>query len=141
LAGRANATGNVLVIDEEGGWPAVSLAETLAASEKVSAVTVTTPERALGDRALSATWELPTVRGRLRAAEVLVLTETQVRQVVTRSAELTTGETIGPFDSIILSTGTSALPTPIGALAIGDCVAPRGLWAATSDAAKLARTL
>jgi 2,4-dienoyl-CoA reductase-like NADH-dependent reductase (Old Yellow Enzyme family) len=138
---QVEAIGNVLVIDEEGGWAAVSLAETLAANDKVSAVTVTTPERALGDRALSLTWELATVRGRLRAAEILVLTETQVHQVLAPTAELTTGETIGPFDSIILSTGTSALPTPPNALAIGDCVAPRGLWAATSDATKLARTL
>ncbi len=138
---QTEAAGNVLVIDEEGGWAAVSLAESLAASNKVSAVTVTTPERNLGDRALSATWELATVRARLRAAEIVVLTETQVSRVIASSAELTTGETIGPFDCIILSTGTEALATPPGALAVGDCVAPRGLWAATSDAAKLARTL
>jgi hypothetical protein len=56
-------------------------------------------------------------------------------------ARTSTGESIGPFDQIVLSTGTTARPVPEGALAIGDCVAPRGMWAATSDAARLARRL
>jgi len=40
-----------------------------------------------------------------------------------------------------MNTGTVANAVPDDALAVGDCVAPRGIWAATSDAAKLARTL
>ena len=141
LAGTAKASGEVLIIDEEGGWPAVSLAETLIADPAVSAVTVTTPERSLGEAALSLTWEVKSVPARLRSAGIKVMTETQVRQVTGQSVELMDGETIGPFHTIILSTGTAANTTPEGALAIGDCVAPRGIWAATSDAAKLARSL
>ena len=32
-------------------------------------------------------------------------------------------------------------PYPEGAIAVGDCVAPRGIWAATQDAAKAARAI
>ena len=69
-----------------------------------------------------------------------VLSERQVRRVTDQHAELTNGDNLGPFDSIILSTGTEANQWPADALAVGDCVAPRGVWAATFDAAKLART-
>jgi hypothetical protein len=37
----------------------------------------------------------------------------------------------------VLSTGTAARSVPDEALAVGDCIAPRGLWSATSDAARL----
>ncbi len=141
LSGQAAVSGNVLVIDEEGGWPAVSLAETLIAQPDISGVTVTTPERSLGEAALSLTWEIKSVPARVRNAGIRVMTETQVQEVKKDQAELTSGEVIGPFDAIILSTGTTANVTPEGALAIGDCVAPRGIWAATSDAARLARSL
>lgn len=141
LAGEASVSGRVLVIDEEGGWPAVSLVESLVKDPQVSAVTVTTPERSLGESALALTWELATVRARLRQAGVEVLPECQVNRVADQSAELTDGQKIGPFETIVLSTGTAANDVPEGSLAIGDCVAPRGIWAATSDAAKLARTL
>ena len=40
LAGRSTVSGRVLVIDEEGGWPTVSLAETLAANEGIKSVSV-----------------------------------------------------------------------------------------------------
>ena len=46
------------------------------------------------------------------------------------------GERSGPFDAIVLSTGTAARDARRAA-AVGDCVAPRGLWSATSDAARL----
>ncbi len=141
LAGDVSVSGNVLVIDEEGGWPTVSLAETLISKPNVSGVTVTTPERSLGEAALSLTWEIKSVPARVRNAGIKVLTETQVQRVESGSAELTNGESIDPFEAIVLSTGTEANETPDDALAIGDCVAPRGIWAATSDAAKLARTL
>ena len=141
LAGDVAVNGTVLIIDEEGGWPAVSLAETLISLSDVSSVTVTTPERSLGEAALSLTWEVKSVPARVRNAGINVMTEMQVQEVKDNRATLTSGETIGPFDSIILSTGTEARATPEGSFAIGDCVAPRGIWAATSDAAKLARTL
>ena len=141
LAGDTTVSGNILIINEEGGGPAVSLAETLVAQPDVSAVTVTTPERSLGEAALTLTWEIKSVSARIRAAGIGVLSETQVQEVQGNKAVLTNGETIGPYDAIVLSTGTIANETPEGALAIGDCVAPRGIWAATSDAARLARTI
>ena len=141
LSGEATATGDVLVIDEEGGWPAVSLVESLAADRDVTSVTVTTPERVLGESALALTWELATVRARLRDTGVEVIPESQVTRVVDQCAELSSGGRIGPFATIILSTGTVANDIPDDGLAIGDCVAPRGIWAATSDAARLARAL
>lgn len=141
LAGKVKASGNVLVIDEEGGWPAVSLAETLVADPNVFSVTVTTPERSLGEAALSLTWEIKSIPARIRAAGIKVLAETQVKEVAGETAVLMDGKTLGPFETIVLLTGTQTNTTPKGALAIGDCVAPRGIWAATLDAAKLARTI
>jgi hypothetical protein len=44
------------------------------------------------------------------------------------------GRRLGPFDSMVLSTGTTAETTPEGVIPIGDCVAPRGVWAAVGDA-------
>ena len=134
-------SGTVLVIDEEGGWPAVSLVETLAADPNVSHVTVTTPERTLGDAALTLTWEIKSVAPRLRQSGVTVLTETLVKDVRSQTALLANGQEIGPFDAIIVNTGTSAKAIQEGALAVGDCVAPRGIWSATLDAARLARTI
>ena len=141
LASRVGVSGAVLVIDEEGGWPAVSLVETLAADPKVSHVTVTTPERALGDAALTLTWEIKTVAPRLRQSGITVLTETLVQEVKSQTALLANGREIGPYDAIIVNTGTSAKAIQDGALAVGDCVAPRGIWSATLDAAQLARTI
>ena len=141
LAARATAKGAVLVIDEEGGWPAVSLVETLAADPKVTSVTAVTPERLLGDAALTLTWEIKTAAARLRQAGVKVIAETLVKDVAGGYATLATGDKTGPFDAIVVNTGTVANSVPDGALAIGDCVAPRGIWAATFDAAKLARTI
>lgn len=141
LSGKSGVSGNVLVIDEEGGWPAVSLVETLAADPHVSHVTLTTPERSLGEAALTLTWEIKSVTPRLRQDGITVLTESMVKEVVSKTVHLTNGEHIGPFDAIVLNTGTTANSVPEGALAIGDCVAPRGIWAATSDAIKLAQTL
>ncbi|CAN0499765.1 unnamed protein product [Laminaria digitata] len=51
------------------------------------------------------------------------------------------GPRLGRFDTIVLSTGTSSRPTPNGALAVGDCVAPRSIWAATNDALALVGAL
>lgn len=142
LSGASSVKGSVLVIDEEGGWPAVSLVETLAENPDVTHVTVTTPERSLGEAALSLTWEIKSVLPRLRNNKAItVVAETNVNEVAGSKAILANGETIGPFDAIIMNTGTVANTVPDEALAVGDCVAPRGIWAATSDAAKLARTL
>jgi 2,4-dienoyl-CoA reductase-like NADH-dependent reductase (Old Yellow Enzyme family) len=141
LAGRVEVAGRVLVIEEEGGWPAVSLVDTLVSAKKVETVTVTTPERSLAEAELSLTWELASVTERMRAAGVRVLATTMVDAVSDGKARTSDGETLGPFDHIVMSTGTAARQVPEGSLAIGDCVAPRGIWAATSDAAHLARRL
>lgn len=141
LAGRTRVRGKVLVIDEEGGWPAVSLVETLAADDNISRVTVATPERTLADAALTLTWEIKTLAARLRQPKISIHTETLVKSVNDGRAQLSNGQELGPFDAIVLNTGTAAQDLPEDALAIGDCVAPRGIWAATLDAAKLARKI
>jgi hypothetical protein len=141
LAGAAIVTGNVLVIDEEGGWPAVSLVESLAEDPAVTHVTVTTPERGLGEAALTLTWEIKSVAARLKRDCITVRTETLVQRVEGGRAYLSEDESIGPFDSVVLNTGTEAPVREDGGHAVGDCVAPRGLWAAASDAAKLARSI
>lgn len=142
MAGRATVAGRVLVIDEEGGWQAVSLCEELAARPEVTAVTVTTTAPALGHPDLLHTLEIFEVGPRVAAAGVTVRPETFVLAVADGSADLLGGERLGPFDAIVLSTGTVAPAlADDDALAVGDCVAPRGIWAATNDAARVARRL
>ena len=141
IDGTVAAKGDVLVVDEEGSWPAVSLVETLAAMPEVSSVTVVTSWRSLGEPDLVITMELREVSARLRAPNLHIHAEAYVKEIVDRTAALSSGERIGPFDTIVLSTGTAANDPPDGTMAVGDCVAPRGIWAATHDAAILARNL
>jgi 2,4-dienoyl-CoA reductase (NADPH2) len=141
LTGQASVSGNVLVIDEEGGWPAVSLVEWLAADPGVSALTVVTASSHFGAPELELTTELPSVSRRLVAAGVTVHSESLVARVTGGHVQLEGGEELGPFDAIVLSTGAEPRETPAGALLVGDCLAPRGIWAATTDAARLARAL
>ena len=137
LAGTHDAAGRVLVIDEEGGWPAISLVETLAANADVSSVTVATTECQLGLAELSVTRELPGVMVRLNAAGVRIVPGVTASHVGEGIAFFEGGSTLGRFNTIVMSTGTSARPIPESALAIGDCVAPRSIWAATNDALAL----
>jgi 2,4-dienoyl-CoA reductase-like NADH-dependent reductase (Old Yellow Enzyme family) len=141
IAGRARATGKVLVIDEEGGWPAISLAETLAGAAAVTSVTVVTSEASLGGPELVFTFEDGDVPARIRSQGIVVETGKLVAAVEDGSVTLADGSRLGPFDTIVLSTGTLPRDTPEDALAVGDCVAPRGIWGATHDAARLARAL
>jgi len=141
LAGRREARGKVLIIDEEGGWPAISLGETLVTREGVSGVWVVTSERAWGENDLTYTRELADVTARVRKAGIVVRPESVVAKVEGRTAVLTSGEILGPFDTIVLATGVRANAAPEDAPAVGDCVAPRGIWAATHDAAVLARRI
>jgi len=141
LSGAATVTGHVLVIDEEGGWPAVSLVESLADDPAMTHVTVTTPERGLGEAALTLTWEIKSIAPRLKRDDITIHTETLVQRVEGGQAFVSEDESIGPFDAVVLNTGTEAPVREDGGHAVGDCVAPRGLWAATSDAAKLARSI
>ncbi len=141
IDGTVVVRGDVLVVDEEGSWPAVSLVETVAAAPQVSSVTVVTSWRSLGEPDLVITMELREVSARLRMPHIRILPELYVNEIVDKTAVLSDGKTIGPFDFIVLSTGTTAIDPPDGALAVGDCVSPRGFWAATHDAALLARNL
>jgi 2,4-dienoyl-CoA reductase (NADPH2) len=141
LAGSRSVSGHVLVIDEEGGWPAVSLIETLAALRSVSALTVATSLPGLGAPELEYSLELAAVSRRLAKLGLDVLAEVLVECVLQDSIQLLGGDRLGPFDDIVLSTGSASPALPADAIAIGDAVAPRGLWAATNDALQLAPTL
>lgn len=141
LAGRATVSGNVLVIDEEGGWPAMNVIEALVAQDDVTDITVATNSPLLGMPDLFMTGEFPLFAARLKEAGVKVVPGVFVAEVKAHSAILSDGETIGPFDSIILSLGARATPIPDGVHSIGDCVAPRDIWAAVQEGARIARTL
>ena len=141
LAGRSTVSGRVLVIDEEGGWPTVSLAETLAANEGIKSVSVATCERSLGEPDLIETLELLGATARIKAAGIEVFAETLIESVQGGTATTVNGDALGPFDAIVLSTGAAAATPPAGVRAVGDCVTPRGFWAAVNDAARMARTL
>ena len=133
--------GDVLVIDEEGGWPAVSLVETIAASEATRSLTVVTSRRALGEPDLAISEEIADVSVRLAATGAVIHPETLIARVDGQMAHTAFGRALGPFDSIVLSTGTEAPAGPDDRLAIGDCVSPRGFWAATADARRILSTL
>ncbi len=141
IAGRVSVSGSVLIIDEEGGWPALNLIEHVAQQDAVTAVTVVTSSPLLGMPDLFITGEFGLFAARLKDADVTLVTGTFVSQVVDRSAETSDGETHGPFDAIALSLGARARPVPDGVHAIGDCVAPRDIWAAAQEGARLARQL
>ena len=141
LAGKTDVTGNVLIIAEEGGWPSASVVEHLMQQSDVSAITVVTPELKFGLSELSRTWELAALTKRLRDPQVEILTECTVTHVSNGLADLSDGSQVGPFDSIVLCTGVVAPEMPEDALAVGDCVAPRGWWSATTDAGRLARSI
>ncbi|MSO66026.1 MAG: hypothetical protein EXQ85_09595 [Alphaproteobacteria bacterium] len=141
LTGRAGVKGSVLIVDEEGGWPAISLAETLRARRDVTALTVVTSEAMLGAPDLAFTFEEGDVQARLGASGITVHAGKLVERIAGGTVTLVGGGTLGPFDAIVLSTGTLPRAIPEDALAVGDCVAPRGIWGATFDAAQVARGL
>ena len=141
MAGKAEVAGSVLVIDEEGNWPAVNLAESLAAQEDITSVTVATSSALFGAPDLSLTGELPLASARLKAAGVVVHASTFIREVRENVAITVEGEALGPFDAMALSMGAVANPAPEGVHAIGDCLAPRSIFSAVQDGARLARKL
>lgn len=141
LSGRARVRGKVLVIDEEGGWPAISAVETIAASVGVTGVVLACSAAVFGQPDLHFSEETRPVAARLKAAGVTIRAGTLIGRIDGAYAETVAGERLGPFDTIVLSTGAAANPVPEGALAIGDCVAPRTFWAAVQDGARLGRVL
>ncbi len=141
MTGAAAAAGSVLVIDEEGGWPTVSLIDHLTEDPAVTAVTVITPGADVCGAALDLTLERAEVLRRFENSTVRFLTGALVAGVENGMVDLSDGSRLGPYATVVLATGTAARAYPEDALAAGDCIAPRGIWAATNDAHRLARTL
>jgi hypothetical protein len=135
LRASSSVTGSVLVIDEEGGWPVVTLADRLVRQPGISSVTVMTAERAmLGENHTMYTLEGPLVAARVQQSGISVYLQTLAAVVLDdKRVRTVDGRILGPFDSLVLSTGTTAPSTPDGTLATGDCLSPRGIWAAVSD--------
>ena len=141
MRGKRSVSGHVRIIDEEGGWPTVSLVETLSTQADISEITVTTTDRLLGEPDLLYTLEISEVAQRLQTLDIEVHTETLVDSVDGDHITTMSGTKLGPFDSIVLATGAAARSTPSEDLAIGDCVTPRGFWGANNDAIRLALEL
>lgn len=141
MAGEVSVQGQILVVGEDGEWPLISLIDHLLAQPATQHVTVAIPTSRLGEPLLDITAESSDVAARLANAPVRILRETLVAKISGDRVTLANGTVLGPFDAIILSTGTVSRPWPEDALGVGDCVAPRGIWAATHDANRLARTL
>jgi len=141
MSGKQPVSGSILVIDEEGGWPAVSLAESLSANVRVSNVTVATSRPQFGLPDLGYTFEIGEVTRRLSEDGITVLPSTLIAEVHGDTAKTVAGENLGPFNGIVLSMGTASNSVPEGAKAIGDCISPRSLWAAVQDANELALRL
>ncbi len=141
LKGHARVRGQVLVIDEEGAWPALSVVESIAACPEVSGVTVVTPVGQWGLPDLHLTAEIGAALQRIQDQDITVIENTTIESVSNMIARATDGQALGPLDDIVMTTGVTARPTPTSAVSAGDCVTPRGMWAAIHDAALLARSL
>ena len=144
MRGTQRAAGNVAVIDEEGGWASVSLIEHLLASSAVTGVTVYTPDANWASTTLATTFENATLRALYSNAGVrLNVVTSKIVQLIDNNTflYLSNTERVGPFETIVLATGSLPAPYAEDALAVGDCVAPRGIWSATSDAQRCVREL
>jgi 2,4-dienoyl-CoA reductase-like NADH-dependent reductase (Old Yellow Enzyme family) len=140
MAGRGRVAGEVAVIDEEGGWAALSLVAWLVANPAVTALTLLSTEATFGEATTAISFEsgaLRPMREAVAAGRLRILSKTRVEHIDGKELATATSGRLGPFDAIVLSTGTAARSVPDEALAVGDCIAPRGLWSATSDAARL----
>jgi hypothetical protein len=88
----------------------------------------------LGENHTQYTLEGPLVAARVAQAGIAVHLQTMAAEVMADGRIKTLdGCVLGPFNSVILSTGTSAEPAPQGVIPIGDCLSPRGIWSAVSD--------
>lgn len=140
MAGHRSASGKVAVIDEEGGWAALSLVAWLATEPAVTTITVLTTDGAFGASTVAVSFESGALRPLhdwVATGHVRILAKTTAQIIDFDYIDTSSGPRLGPFDQIVLSTGTAATATPEGAFAVGDCITPRGLWSATSDAARL----
>lgn len=141
LRGEASVTGHVLIIDEEGAWPAISSAEAISAKLDVTQVTVATAAGQWGLPDLNLTAEIGGTAQRIKENGIEVLENTLIETARFPVAITACGQELGPFDSIVLATGTTSRKAPENAVSAGDCVTPRGMWAAVHDATLLAREL
>ncbi len=145
MARRVNVEGVVAVIDEEAGWPTLSLVYWLAAQPAVQRIVVYTHEAALGAATAAVTFETGALAKLAQWSEhgrLTIRTKCLVQRIVSKKELiLESGEMESEFDALILQTGTAARAWPEGALAAGDCIAPRGLWSATSDARRVLMAL
>ena len=141
LSQKKSVSGNVLIISEENGWPSVSVTETIATQANVSSVTVTTDQTVLGLPDLQFTGEIGDITARLDKAGVTVHTTTLIASVENGMATTLGGQSLGPFESIVLCTGTVGTEIPDGVTPIGDCVSPKSIWAAVTEGTELGRTL
>ena len=124
-------------------YPRVQLADQAARFKQALfvPVTVATASALFGDPELSLTGELPLVARRLRSAGIKIHGGTLVREVKADTAITVEGDILGPYDAMVLSMGAVANPVPHGVTPIGDCLAPRMIWSAVQDGARLALTL
>ena len=133
--------GTVAIIDEEGSWPALNLIESLNECNEIDQITVITSSPLLGMPDLFMTGEYPLFSKRLADANIILETGKFVKNVTNNSIETTDGKKLGSFDNIILSMGANSCFVPEGVHSIGDCVAPRDIWAAVQEGNRLARVL
>lgn len=143
LAGRIALSGPIGVIDEEHGWPTLSAVSALLHDSAVTRVEVYTTESTFGAMATGPTFEGGALTAiRKFGGDRLRIHFNKVQQIIdNRILILDSGHRIEPLNSLLLSTGTSANTWPDTALAVGDCVAPRGIWSATSDAERVVAAL
>ena len=143
LAGRVSLRGRVALIDEEHGWPSLSVVARLIDDPAVTELTVVTTETLFGAAAVGPTLESGALAAiQLRAGKRLIIHTSKVVQAINnKDIILNSGASLPGFDALLLATGTTAQRIPDGALAAGDCVAPRGIWSATRDAERLVASL
>ncbi len=136
LAGQVSAHGRVAVIDEEHGWPTLSAVAQLLADPTVTELTVISNEASFGSAAVGPTFESAALAQIMLGGgeRLMVHANKTVQTIVNKVIIVNKDQRLGAFDQILLATGTQARRFPEGALAAGDCLAPRGLWSATSDA-------
>ncbi|MEZ5958781.1 MAG: hypothetical protein R3C27_16410, partial [Hyphomonadaceae bacterium] len=116
----------------------------LLATPTVSRITVYSPERAWGSSATASTFESSMLQSLLaKGGDRLHLSSTNTVQTIDiiNNKYVINDDTSSSFELVVLATGTAARAVPDDALAVGDCVAPRGLWAATSDALRVVSQL
>jgi 2,4-dienoyl-CoA reductase-like NADH-dependent reductase (Old Yellow Enzyme family) len=143
FAGHAAARGKAALIDEEHGWSGLSAAAQLLHDSQVESVTVFSSESNYGAAAVGPTFET-TALAQLRethGAKLIIYTNKMVQSIDKSTITTTDNQRFGPFGTVLLATGTAARIVPEGGLAAGDCVAPRGMWSATSDALRVVAAL